>query len=256
MTNAMLRAAAATPTVVRFVYTSSSSTLPPLDTPDASSPVTSASWASESVSQKGWEKPYGPHNAGAVYTTSKILSERACWAFMTAERGGGGGGGDSDEPRPGFVLNTVVPSTQLGRFVHPGLTSSMNGLILRVWQGDERAQAMLHHVVSNPAAPTFLLNLEDSGLLHLAALTHADVRGERVLGIGERFDGDGVVDVMRGMDAARKLPAKVGGSGKRGADGNVDKTRMMEILGRFGRTEVVGLEDSIRQLVESADLVP
>ncbi|KXJ87291.1 hypothetical protein Micbo1qcDRAFT_139378, partial [Microdochium bolleyi] len=239
LTKAMLRAALATPTVERFVYTSSSSTLPALDGSKSRGLVTPSSWASPETTQKGWAEPYAPQNAGAVYATSKILSERACWDF-DLDRG--------DVGRPGFVLNSVVPSTQLGAFVHPKLATSMNGLMLRVWQGDERAQGLLRWVAS-PGA-TFLLNLEDSGLLHLAALTHADVRGERVLGVGEGFDADDVIGVMSGMESGRKLPAKIGGDDRleMKTEAKVDRTRMMELLGRFGRTELRGLEESIRQM--------
>ncbi|KAH7024436.1 uncharacterized protein B0I36DRAFT_415727 [Microdochium trichocladiopsis] len=267
LATAMLRAAAATPTIKRFVFTSSTSTLPPFLVPinnnnnninssetTHSVTVTATgpdSWASEETVQKGWAKPYSPANAGAVYASSKILSERACWEFVAAEK-------------PSFVLNTVVPATQIGELVHPSLVSSANGLLWKIWKGGpdaERVKGLLHFVrgsIGVGGKGSCLLNLSDSGLLHLAALTHADVQGERVLGIGEVFDGNDVIDFMKRMDPGRDLPAKVGSGGDVGASEKiqavVDRSQTLELLARFGRTGFVGLEESLRQMVASGSL--
>ena len=128
---AMLRAAAVVPSIKRFVFTSSTSTLPPfLSRVSATSrdnlpQVTAGSWASDDIVEKAWGAgpPYNPRNAGAVYAASKILSEHACWDFMAKH-----------DPAPGFTLNTIVPATQIGAFVHEDLKSSVNGLLWKVWQ--------------------------------------------------------------------------------------------------------------------------
>lgn len=257
---ALLRAAVVVPSIKRFVFTSSTSTLPPFlsrvsaSSGNDSTQVTANSWASDDIIEKAWGAgpPYNPQNAGAVYAASKILSERACWDFMATR-----------DPAPGFTLNTVVPATQIGAFIHPGLKSSVNGLLWKVWQGStveggDKARDLLHWVLGSFGVGgdgSSLLNLGDSGILHLAALMCEDVSGERILGAGECFDGDDVLAVMERLAGGKEkdLPGRVGGgkSAKTEVEAKADRKRMLELLSRFGRDGLVGLDESVRQMIES-----
>ncbi|KAK8024296.1 NAD-dependent epimerase/dehydratase terH [Apiospora rasikravindrae] len=185
LARAILEAAAKTPTVRRVVFTSSAATLPRLHEPVHISP---SSWASDDVVRMAWSSLPGPPNQDApsssssttedsttttmksllIYAASKIEAERACWAFMN----------DEGSPRH-FVLNTVVPMTCLGAFVHPRLVSSMNGMLLGTWRGDREASTIMRVIGAQCH-----VDLEDLGLLHLAALVLDDVRGERIVAMG------------------------------------------------------------------------
>jgi len=125
-------------------------------------------------------------------------------------------------------------------------------------EGGVKARSILHWVLGSVGVGgdgSCLLNLGDSGILHLAALVGEDVVGERVLGVGECFDGDDVLDVMRHLagDKDKDLPGSVemGKSARTEVEANVDRKRMLELLSRFGRDGAPGIQESVRQMVES-----
>lgn len=252
LARAVLETAVETPTVRRVVFTSSAATLPRLHEPVH---ITPSSWASDDVVRMAWSCP--PHDQGAasspttekdnsnattraliIYAASKIEAERACWAFMTEE-----------EPK-GFVLNTVVPMTCLGAFVHPRLVSSMNGMLLGTWQGDPEAGTVMQAL-----GIQCHIDLEDLGLLHLAALVLEDVQGERIVALGEEFGYDDVLDVMRKIDPGRKLPEKAPSASPTVAAAmlaTVERGRYRELLARMGKEEPTGLGESIQKAVASS----
>lgn len=210
--------------MVRFVFTSSGGTLPAIAEPGH---IDSSTWAPEDIIEKAWSEPRGPQNGPNVYRASKILSERACWDFVR-------------ERKPQFTLNTIVPMTQIGEFVHPQLISSMNMVFLRVWQGDARMTGLLPMML-----PTCLVNLQESGLLHLAALTMEDLHEERIIALGDAFNFNDVIDAYKKIDPDHTLPEKLPSPPT--AKATVDNKRMMELLSRYGRNELIGLEESLRQ---------
>ncbi|KAK8071139.1 NAD(P)-binding Rossmann-fold containing protein [Apiospora hydei] len=173
-----------------------------------------------------------------VYAASKIEAERACWAFMS-----------EGDPKH-FVLNTVVPMTCLGAFVHPRLVSSMNGMLLGTWRNDPEASAILRMIGAQCH-----VDLEDLGLLHLAALVLDEVRGERIVAMGEVFGFGDVLDVMRRIDPERELPgteSPLSSPMVEGVAATVDRGRYRELLARMGKGEPAGLEESIRRAVATS----
>lgn len=91
-----LKAAYATPSVKRFVFTSSSSAalVSIHDAPGAT--ITEDSW-SEGAVKKAWaDPPYERERAGAVYAASKNQSEKAIWDYHKEHR----------SERPDLVVNT------------------------------------------------------------------------------------------------------------------------------------------------------
>ncbi|KAK4206662.1 hypothetical protein QBC37DRAFT_444935 [Rhypophila decipiens] len=232
----LLEAACKTPSVKRFVFTSSLATLP---SAREEVDITSSSWAPDSVIESAWaiqDSGLPEEQKGlVVYAASKILAERACWDFMR-------------ERAPHFVLNTVVPFTNIGAFVHPKLVSSFNGLVLGVWLGDAQASTFFKKVMQG-AGVSHLINLEDCGLLHLAALTLDDVRGERILAAADAFKFNDILDVMNKLDPARMLPESL--EHEPGVKASIDKARCKELLARLGKAEPTGLEESIKQAITS-----
>ncbi|KAK7911042.1 hypothetical protein PG985_013523 [Apiospora marii] len=239
---ALLEAAAQTPSIKRFVYTSSLATLPKASEPIE---ITPSSWAPDSIiaaARSGPESGLSEMERGmAVYAASKLLAERACWDFVR-------------ERQPGFAFNAVVAYTNLGAFVHPRLVSSFNGLVLGVWLGDPRAGPTLD-MVERAAGVHLLINLEDCGLLHVAALTLPDVAGERILAGGEAFTYNDILDTMREIDPTRALPehsdfcpAEV--------KANIETARYKELLARLGKPEPTGFKESIKQAITSGAGAP
>ncbi|KAK8040714.1 hypothetical protein PG991_000502 [Apiospora marii] len=162
MAHAVLQAAAETPTVRRVVFTSSAATLPRLHEPvhitSSTSPRRRLPFYDQGRQQQRRHYHHeSPHHLRREQDRSgpRLLGFHA--------RGGG-------EPMS-FVLNTVVPMTCLGAFVHPRLVSSMNGMLLGTWRGDPEAGAVMQAL-----GVQCHVDLEDLGLLHLAALTLEDVR--------------------------------------------------------------------------------
>ncbi|EMC96944.1 hypothetical protein BAUCODRAFT_433600 [Baudoinia panamericana UAMH 10762] len=229
MAKNVLASAAKTPTIKRFVFTSSSSAVPPVA---QEGHITPASWLPDDVIDMAWSKPYGGmEKSGAIYTASKILGERACWDFVR-------------DNKPHFEFNSIVPNAHIGAFIHPKLISSVNGMILGVWHGDESGTRFLAMM-----GPQAAINLEDSGKLHLAALILPEIKSERLLAFGEGFTADDVLDAMHTIDPSRKLPAKAGGLPR--AKATVDMSRSMEALAKMGKPQLTGLVESVRQNVTS-----
>lgn len=256
LARAVLGAAAKTPTVRRVVFTSSAATLPRLHEPVH---ITPSSWASDDIVRMAWSSSSSSSindptvKALIVYAASKIEAERACWAFMREE----GQQQQQQQPRRSFVLNTVVPMTCLGAFAHPRLVSSMNGMLLGTWRGDPAAADVMRAIGAQCH-----VDLEDLGLLHLAALVLDDVSGERVLALGEVFQYEDVLDAMRKMDPARverllsaetkEAEAKTSSSSSPGVRATVERGRYKELLARMGKEQPTGLEESIRRAVTSS----
>jgi nucleoside-diphosphate-sugar epimerase len=183
------------------------------------------------IDRRRRSEPHTQDKALYVYAASKILAERAVWSYAA-------------DKNPQFDVNVIVPMAHFGEFVHPKLISSMNGLLLAGWNGDASALGIVKSLGAN-----CLINLEDSGLIHVAALTFNDVRGERILALGDGFTFNDVIDVMRRIDPEKQVPAKI--DGLEGVKSTIDSKRFRELLARLGRKELTGLEESVRQCVRS-----
>ncbi|KAK3717196.1 hypothetical protein LTR37_005905 [Vermiconidia calcicola] len=102
----ILRSAAKTPSVKRFVLTSSS-VADLLPQPGNELTVGVDDWNDEVYEQAWAPPPYTPDQAFATYAASKIASEKAFWKFMKEEK-------------PNFVANTVLPNFNIGTILTAG----------------------------------------------------------------------------------------------------------------------------------------
>ncbi|KAK8073592.1 NAD(P)-binding protein [Apiospora phragmitis] len=122
----------------------------------------------------------------------------------------------------------------------------MNGMLLGTWRGDPAASGFLRAVGAQCH-----VDLEDLGLLHLAALILDDVAGERILALSEAFGYEDVLDIMRRIDPARKelLLETVKSPSPTAAAmaATVERGRYRELLAGMGKGEPTGLEESIRR---------
>lgn len=229
--NNVLNTAARTPSVKRFVYTSSQAVLP---RSTDSVVVNGSSWVAgaDEIIANAWAAPYTPEKAPIVYTASKICEERACWEFVEREK-------------PGFVLNSVVPGFAIGKVMHPKLLSTSNQMTLGMLQSHPAAVGFFTAV-----SPTNFCSLEDIGLLHTAALNDERVNGRRLLALGERFDINRLVDLLDKLAPGSNLPPKV--EGLKEAEAQIDDAFELELLKGFGREGYVGFDESVAACLSSA----
>jgi nucleoside-diphosphate-sugar epimerase len=184
----MLSSAAKTPSVKRFVLTSSQATMPSLTEPGT---ITGSSWAADadSLIAEAWAGPSTADKGPLVYVASKISTERAAWDFIKQER-------------PGFVFNSVIPGLVFGNVIHPKLVSSSQLVVLGFMNDDPASVGLV-----NVACPSTVINSEDCALLHLAALMMDNVKNQRLLAMGEAVTHNLMVDALKRVVPGSNVPA-------------------------------------------------
>lgn len=96
----ILKSAAKESSVVRFVYTSSSSAAThPI--PNTEFTIDSSTWCVDDIKAAWAPPPYTEERAWAVYGASKAQAEQALWQFM-------------EEETPHFVANAILPNWNIG----------------------------------------------------------------------------------------------------------------------------------------------
>ena len=99
----------------------------------------------------------------------------------------------------------------------------------------------------------WMIDVVDCAKIHVVALTEEGVKGERILGHGERFDWNLFVR------AAKVVRPRLVGKGWleeieiEEFKSTVDKVRSGEVLGMAGEEGWKGLENSLRELLDSID---
>ncbi|KAL0939664.1 aldehyde reductase ii [Colletotrichum truncatum] len=247
-----LKAANRSPSVKRFVLTSSSvaAALPKPD--QKGDEITTTSWNIESVAV-AWGKPH-PHQAWHVYAASKIEAERTVWKFYNQDK----------SCRPDLVVNTgkytarrietveqtktdlsiVLPGCNFGRSLdvvnqgHPSTSSFIESL----WYGIN-----MDRLACSP--PQQFVDVEDTARLHVACAVLPEVHGERIFAWAEPFNFDVVLDVLR-----RKFPNKhfVENFHHYQDLSAADKARARanQLLRRLGRDGFTSLEESVLNNVD------
>ncbi|KJZ69442.1 hypothetical protein HIM_11171 [Hirsutella minnesotensis 3608] len=152
-----LVAAAGTPSVKRFVYTSSSTA--------ATAPIVNTKFH---VDVNMWNE----------------ADVEAAWAPPPYE-------GYARELAV-FVFNTVLPNCNIGKILSPRQQASTGGWYKKMWQGDTEILKLLR----GKFPPQHYVNVTDTALLHLAALIEEDVVGERLLAFAGPFNFNDTADVM------------------------------------------------------------
>ncbi|KEY63880.1 hypothetical protein S7711_10128 [Stachybotrys chartarum IBT 7711] len=176
----ILRAAAAEPSVRRFVFTSSVVAAAMLAPGDATH-VTKESW-NEAVLDLAWATPpYGPDRAIPVYMASKVAAEREVWRFVSDER-------------PPFVVNVVSPQVIWGERLNADCAAPSGAMLPDLYDG-------------KPPATSFIpaVDVKDVGLLHVAAMLDGDTRSERIQAWGRYHTWNEVLDVLRKLYPRHKF---------------------------------------------------
>ncbi|KAJ6445438.1 aldehyde reductase [Purpureocillium lavendulum] len=229
----LIRAAARSPSVRRFVQTSScAAATSPGPGPDYPT-VTAETWNDATVAQAWAPPPYEPSRGFAVYAACKTEAERALWTWYREEK-------------PAFVLNAVLPSMNMGKSLdleHQGHAST-SGLVQALFMGN--------HEVLASAAQYFYIDVQDTARLHVAALLHPEVREERVFAYAGPYTWRTIQQVMQTLYPQRSFAPDVAAAA---LDGSVvpGMARAEALLREMGRDGWTSLEDCVRMNTE--DLV-
>jgi nucleoside-diphosphate-sugar epimerase len=228
---AIMEEAQATPSVKRFVYTSSSNaaTKPLAEEPKH---VDSTSWNDDVLSEAWAAPPYEASRAYTVYAASKVACERAAWNFMRDEQ-------------PGFTFNTVLPNYTSGIILQP-LSVPGAGSTAR-WVRDVYEHPFEETFVEKlrDQDPQWQVDVEDIAKLHLAALVFSEVEGERLFGFAHRFNYNSFLQAFRNLAPGRKFAAN--DPKQQLSSTIVDNHRAVELLKRFGAGGWVPFEESVRR---------
>ena len=226
-----LKAAASTPTVKRFVLTSSSVALVSAS-PNTKYHLDQKSWNEVSPKEAWKTEGYDPATRPMhVYNASKVEGERAAWKFMETEK-------------PHFVLNTVCPNFNIGEILDKRQRASSAGSIKALWEGDPQITEMLQNFL-----PQFVINVKDDARLHVAGLTMVDVKGERLLALTEPFNYSRWCESLKRIDPSKNFPPPPENEGK--DISTVDMKRSIELLRRMGVAGLTPLDESVKQLIAS-----
>ncbi|KAL7764047.1 hypothetical protein ACKLNR_005192 [Fusarium oxysporum f. sp. zingiberi] len=223
----LLEAAAKIPSVKSVVITSS---LAACALPTTGEPykIDSTTWNTDAIEKTAepWDGQGNPRWHGIVlYGAAKARSEQAAFAWVR-------------EHKPSFSFNTVVPNVNFGIAVSPENMSYRS------------SAAVIDAVVKGyPDAPSILpsqwyVDVEDTALLHLAALTLDDVNNERLLAFGGRYCWTVILEILH-----RRFPDKVLLQNVRESAvdaGEVDNERSVEVLRQMGKLEgFTSLEETL-----------
>ncbi|KAL8795898.1 MAG: hypothetical protein Q9182_007470 [Xanthomendoza sp. 2 TL-2023] len=218
-------AAAKSPSIKRFIYTSSSAALLLARTNEPFT-ITNKQWNDQAVQQAWAPPPYTDDRRLAVYGASKTQAEQALWKFV-------------EEQHPGFVLNAVLPNFNIGKILSDQGSLSSGGAVKWIVEGGEmgRLTAMF--------GPQWMVNVQDTARLHVAALIDPEVINERILAFAYPFNFNDVLACLRKLDPGRDdWPGDVEGLGRDLSE--LDNEPGKELLRRFGREGWMGLEESVR----------
>lgn len=182
MMRSVLSAAAEHPSVKRFVSTSSSMALTE-PKPGHKMRFTESDWNDESVNAARVKDP--KPSGFTIYGASKTLAEREAWRFV-------------QERRPGFVLNTVLPDTNTGRLLHPSQNPSSQRFTDDVYETGsiEKSKAQL--------PPQWFVDVEDTALLHVAALIDPEIKDTRIVAFAEPFNWNKVLATFKRLAPERR----------------------------------------------------
>ncbi|KAF1962084.1 NAD(P)-binding protein [Byssothecium circinans] len=221
----VLEAAAKEKNVKRVVYTSSNCACVTFEA-GKTYHLDSSTW--NEGSKAAWTLPVTPDFPRTFinYCAKKTEAEQRAYKWV-------------EEKKPHFTFNTVLPNVNWGTVVRPDKTGfiSSSGFLKLLWDGVTAFVDMF--------PPQWCVDVEDTALLHIAALTEEDVQGERLFAFAERFTYTEVVDILRKEFPDRKLVDKIE---EKAHNGTVDNKRSIELLKRLGKKDGFStLEEMIKK---------
>ncbi|KAJ0162447.1 Aldehyde reductase 2 [Colletotrichum tanaceti] len=244
-----LKAANKSPSVKRFVFTSSSvaAVLPKPNKRGIE--VTADSWNTHSVEIAWREAPYHPQRAWHVYAASKVEAETAVWGFhyenirrrydLVVNTGQPVRPRDVVVIRPFTNDSSVLPGTNFGKPLdvvnqgHPSTSSFVESL----WDGTH-----LDRLASIP--PQYFVDVRDTARLHVAAAVLPNVRNERIFAWAEPFNFDRILDILRTQFPGKSFADNFHNYEELSTAAEL-QSRAVELLGQLGRDGFVPLRQSV-----------
>ncbi|KAH7114202.1 hypothetical protein B0J11DRAFT_553555 [Dendryphion nanum] len=244
----ILIAASTTPSIKRFIYTSSSTALymPGLHGTGKQN-VSQWTWNDRTVAyvesqingtQNATAPTPGIHDGYVVYAASKTLAEKAVWTWV-------------DKHSPSFAVNVVIPGMTFGGSLKAdgrcAETCALSTFFKSVSREDKG-----YRIVRN-IQPQYFVDVQDAARLHVAALMAGDVQNERLLGFAEPFNWNVVLNIWRQGFPGRTFPGNVKyeGSGWDDSDATTARQRAESVMRRVGYFGFeVSLERSLLKAVE------
>ncbi|EON63476.1 hypothetical protein W97_02704 [Coniosporium apollinis CBS 100218] len=224
-----LKAAAAEPSVKRFVLTSSS-TATYAPGPNLGRTIDAKTWNEDSVKAAWAPAPYEPERTWVTYAASKTEGEQAVWKWV-------------EENEPALVVNAVLPPVNFG----PALDLARQGRQSTSYAITEALEGEFK--IFGGFAPGFFVDVRDTARLHVLALLHPDVKNERIFGFAGSFNWDDVYAVLRQMFPERDFP-EPDPNAPRDTNKILPAGRAEGLLREMGRPGWVGLEETVRASLE------
>jgi nucleoside-diphosphate-sugar epimerase len=228
----LLQTAANEPSVKRFVFTSSDRAISSvLNGKEVT--IDSTIW-NEAAVQRAWRPaPFELDRIWDVYEALKTQTEQEVWKF-------------SREEKPTFVVNSVLPTFNVGPILHAKQQGSTAKWIMDFWNDPGHSEPLRNFGAS------WFIDVEDTALLHIAGLTQEDVKDERLLGFASPFNFNSWLEAFRQLDSHKSWPADDPKQEQNLC--KVDTTREVDLLKRFGRNGWTSLYESVRKEILESQL--
>ncbi|KAH6886968.1 hypothetical protein B0T10DRAFT_490552 [Thelonectria olida] len=223
----LLQTAARETSVKRFVFTSSDRAISSaINGKEAT--LDDTMW-NEAAVERAWRPaPFEQDRTWDVYEALKTQTEQEVWKF-------------SREEKPAFVVNSVLPTFNVGVILHAEQQGSTAKWIMDFWNDPSHSGPLQDFGAS------WFIDVDDTALLHIAGLTQEDVKDERLLGFASPFNFNSWLDVFRQLDSGKSWPANDSKQEKNLC--RVDTTREVNLLKRFGRSGWTSIHDSVQKEV-------
>jgi len=140
------------------------------------------------------------------------------------------------ENKPGFEFNVTLPAANFGKTLN-GDYQSTGGWVKQVIDDD--------FSVAQYVSPQYFVDVIDDAKLHLGALIHPEVKGERVWGAAEPYNWNQVLGIVKELFPGKKVSD---GGADQGADlGTVPQERSVWLLNELGQNGWTSLRESLRR---------
>ncbi|KAK3170289.1 hypothetical protein OEA41_009676 [Lepraria neglecta] len=91
--------------------------------PNVEFTISTKNWNNEDIEAAWKPAPYEPERAWSVYGASKTQAEQKMWDFVK-------------EKKPSFVLNAVLPNSNMGEIISDKQPASTGGWVRSLYNGD------------------------------------------------------------------------------------------------------------------------
>ncbi|KAL3426764.1 aldehyde reductase protein [Phlyctema vagabunda] len=215
------------PSVKRFVYTSSSTAITS-PSKEVARHFTVDSWNDAAVAAAWAPPPYTEDRALDVYFASKTEAEKMLFKY-------------SKEKNVAFNVASVLPCIVFGKILDPEVPASTADMLKQMAIGK---QSMLPFVL-----PTWFVDVQDVARLHVAALTNSGSQAERIFAFSGSVTHNDVVRAIHKAIPGKALVEEI-------EDPKRDLTtfpreRATELLQALGGTGWTSIEESVRLNLES-----